>query len=112
MHVPTWLRLLTALNRTASTRQATRRCQYVRWRLESLEDRCVPASQFTETLLPTRNSIPDAITLGPDGNIWFTEFNFSGGGHGRIGRLVADGHIDEFVTPAPHARYIIAGPDG
>jgi streptogramin lyase len=38
----------------------------------------------TEFPLPTANSIPAGITAGPDGNLWFTEFNGN-----QIGRITA-----------------------
>jgi streptogramin lyase len=50
---------------------------------------------------------PEYITIGPDGNLWFTEFN-------AIGRVTGSGVVTEFPLPAgssnPHA--IAAGPDG
>jgi streptogramin lyase len=51
------------------------------------------------------------ITAGPDGNLWFTEFNTGGPG---IGRITTDGVITEFTTPtlASHPVGITAGPDG
>jgi len=63
-------------------------------------------------------SNPRGITLGPDGNLWFTEF--SGGGIGRIG---TDGTIAEYPGPIPPGNpgfdpatsrpvSIVAGPDG
>jgi streptogramin lyase len=70
-----------------------------------------------EYILPTGASGPEGITPGPDGNIWFTEFNAS-----QVGRLVpptssaqgsAPVDIDEFPLPAgSNPVGIAAGPDG
>ncbi len=49
------------------------------------------------------------ITLGPDGNMWFTEAAL-----GEIGRIMPQGVITEFQLPASlgSASEIVAGPDG
>jgi streptogramin lyase len=51
---------------------------------------------------------PEAITLGPDGALWFAE------GAGKIGRITTDGTLREFALPTPEATAgaITAGPDG
>jgi len=51
---------------------------------------------------------PLGITSGPDGAIWFTEYNGD-----RIGRITRDGHVTEFAVPTPDAgpNIITAGPD-
>jgi virginiamycin B lyase len=41
------------------------------------------ASQITYTTTPTGVSDPSSITLGPDGNLWFTEQSVN-----QIGKLV------------------------
>ena len=68
------------------------------------------AATLTEFPVATFNSMPEGITLGPDGNLWFTEFQ-AGGGH-QIGRVTPTGTITEFsgLTGAPF--WITAGPDG
>ncbi len=70
-----------------------------------------------EYLLPTGGAGPEGITAGPDGNIWFTEFNT-----GKVGRLIpptssAQGAqpvaIDEFDLGANSQPVgIAAGADG
>src|SRR5437762_180669 len=35
--------------------------------------RITPGGVVTEFIIPTPNSLPDYITVGPDGNLWFTE---------------------------------------
>jgi len=52
---------------------------------------------------------PGGITVGPDGNLWFTDFDNS-----RIGRITQDGVITELPLPsAPsYPRRITTGPDG
>lgn len=50
---------------------------------------------------------PMVVTMGPDQNLWFTEFE------GNIGRMTPDG--DVAVFPLPSGRrgdHIISGPDG
>src|SRR6266849_9953615 len=68
------------------------------------------AATLTEFAVPTFNSVPEGITLGLDGNLWFTEFQ-AGGGH-QIGRITPTGTITEFpgLTGAPF--WIVTGPDG
>jgi streptogramin lyase len=82
--------------------------------LVALEDRAVPtASHFSEYAVPTPASGPDYMTLGSDGNVWFSEYgavNATGGG--KIGRITPDGQITEFDTTYPYVGAIVAGPDG
>ncbi|HXB05143.1 MAG TPA: hypothetical protein VNY77_09810 [Candidatus Angelobacter sp.] len=54
------------------------------------------------------SSGPEAITLGPDGNLWFTEFWTN-----RIGRMTPAGALTEFPIPTSGSgpRGIVAGPD-
>ena len=64
---------------------------------------------FTEYTIPTPNSGPNSITVGPDGALWFTEgFAF------KIGRITTAGQITEYNLPTqlrePHV--IATGPDG
>jgi streptogramin lyase len=53
---------------------------------------------------------PEDITLGLDGNYWFTNF-----GNGRIGRITTAGAVTTFADPAGNLIRpfgITAGPDG
>jgi len=63
----------------------------------------------TEFPLATANSGPQGITAGPDGNLWFTEYNAN-----KIGRITPAGVITEFSVPtaASGPNWITAGPDG
>jgi virginiamycin B lyase len=88
----------------------------VSWRARSGEQRSVPVTArprawaFTsEFAIPTRSSKPVAITAGPDGALWFTEY-----AAGQIGRITTDGAITEFKIPTRQSRPdgIVAGPDG
>jgi streptogramin lyase len=56
------------------------------------------------------NSQPNRIALGPDGNLWFTEFSDPG----RIGRITTAGAIDEFAIPSQNSGPlgIVTGCDG
>jgi virginiamycin B lyase len=66
---------------------------------------------FKSFRIPTANSQPRDITLGADGNMWFTEsaLNVS-----QIGRIDAQGNITEFVVPTRFSQPsdIVSGPDG
>jgi streptogramin lyase len=62
----------------------------------------LPTTSLTETG-------PTEITLGPDGNLWFTEI-----GNNKIGRITPTGVVTEFSVPgATPSRPdgIVAGPD-
>ena len=67
------------------------------------------AQAVTEFQVPTPNSLPAGITVGPDGAIWFTEEN----GH-KIGRLGMDGAFTEYPTATQPSTptEITAGRDG
>jgi virginiamycin B lyase len=56
------------------------------------------AGAVTEFTVPTPNSQPAGITVGPDNALWFTEEN----GH-KIGRITTDGTITEFPTPTANS---------
>jgi len=70
-----------------------------------------PALALTikEYPLPTSGLGPDAIALGSDGNMWFTEDVGN-----AIGRITPSGVITEFPVPTTGTslRGIAAGPDG
>ncbi|MCU1413444.1 MAG: putative antibiotic hydrolase [Microbacteriaceae bacterium] len=57
----------------------------------------------------TAGSDPEHITVGPDGNLWFTEE-----GTNSIGRITTAGVVTEFPVPTPAANLqgITSGPDG
>ena len=64
---------------------------------------------FTDFAIPTANAKPFDITLAPDGNLWFTEFDGN-----KIGRITPSGVVTEYPVPTPGAApYLItAAPDG
>ncbi len=64
---------------------------------------------FTEFLVPTGNSRPEGITMGPDGNLWFVEQAGN-----KVGRITTQGVITEFPIPTVDSDpwNITAGPDG
>lgn len=64
---------------------------------------------IVEFPIPTADSKPACITLGPDGNLWFTE-----SGANKIGTVTANGAFKEFVLPTPNSQpwSIAAGSDG
>src|SRR6266852_3248507 len=69
---------------------------------------------YTEFALPQLSekdcaSGPQGITVGPDGDLWFTD---SGD---QIGRITLQGKVTEFTISSPMAGYemgITVGPDG
>ncbi len=80
-----------------------------------------PSNEVTEFTTPDQNppSNPAGIAVGPDGNLWYTEYsrqNMDGSqsGGNRIGRITTAGQITEFPLPTQYARAdgITGGPDG
>jgi virginiamycin B lyase len=63
---------------------------------------------ITEYALPTPNSFPFGIAVGPDGAFWFTE-----AGSNRIGRITLSGAIAEYPLPWSNSYpvAIVLGPD-
>jgi virginiamycin B lyase len=71
-----------------------------------------PAVTITEYPVPTPDSRPGGLVVGPDGALWFIE---SVGN--RIGRLTLGGRLTEFPIPTPAAHlpnqaFVGLGPDG
>ncbi|MEX1246709.1 MAG: hypothetical protein WEF99_18340 [Thermoanaerobaculia bacterium] len=66
---------------------------------------------FTEFPVPTAGARPKGITVGPDGSLWFTEYEVNAS---KIGRITLEGVITEFSLPDPfaHPLQITTGPDG
>src|SRR5438132_13086703 len=67
------------------------------------------SGKIREFAIPTAGSLPEGITAGPDGNLWFTET-----GGNKIGVITTSGVITEFAIPTGGSRPfgITAGPDG
>jgi hypothetical protein len=67
------------------------------------------SAAITEYSVPTASSGPGGITTGPDGALWFGEFNAN-----KIGRVTTSGAFTEFAVPtaASEPEGIVAGPDG
>jgi virginiamycin B lyase len=100
-----WFRSLVGLSRSQNSKARPRPS------LEGLETRFLLATGITEFApLPTAGSQPDAVTTGPDGNIWFTEV----GQVNRIGRIAPDGTLLGETPLAANSlpEGITAGPDG
>ena len=70
-------------------------------------DTCQP--RITEFALPPPvGAGPYGITTGPDGALWFTEYN-----RAAIGRITIDGQITEYaLLPTALPTSITTGPDG
>jgi virginiamycin B lyase len=71
----------------------------------------MPVGRFKSFIVPTSNSQPRHITLGSDGNVWFTESQLD---VAQIGRVDAKGKITEFVVPNASSQPddIVSGADG
>jgi streptogramin lyase len=80
--------------------------------------RLTPAGVYTVFPLPWEGTLPDGISTGPDGNLWFTEFYGN-----AVGRVTPQGaFVDFLVPPRPHRlmgdlrpsqpHAIVTGPDG
>jgi streptogramin lyase len=69
----------------------------------------IPGTAITEFALPTSRARPTGIAAGPDGNLWFTEFNAN-----QIGQITPAGVVNEFAIPTANSgpEEITAGPDG
>ena len=83
--------------------------------------RVTPSGDMTEFTTPNQNptSNPAGIAVGPDGNLWYTEYShlnmdFTQHGQNNIGRITTSGKITEFPIPTRYARAdgITNGPDG
>src|SRR5262250_3231384 len=70
----------------------------------------VAQQPFTEYPIPTAGSYPTGITVGPDGNLWFTESWPAN----KIGKVTTAGAVTEYSTPTANSnpREITTGPDG
>ena len=68
-----------------------------------------PEGAINQFSIPTNESSPGALASGPDGNLWFTEYDGE-----RIGRIAPAGTISDFAIPTAKARPegIAPGPDG
>ncbi len=64
------------------------------------------AGQITEYSLP-KNGVPQGITTGSDGNLWFAD-----NGRDKIGRITPQGTITEFPLKACCPSDITSGPNG
>ena len=77
------------------TAAARSRRPITRLRVEGLESRCLLSVAINEFAVPTIGSGPVGITAGPDGNLWFTEYNSN-----KIGEINPTTHaITEFPIP-------------
>jgi len=67
------------------------------------------AGAFTEYPIPTANSNPTGIAAGPDGNLWFTEYNAN-----KVAKVTTAGAFTEYAVPSANSQLIsiAAGQDG
>jgi len=94
--------------RSSKTRQTFRRWQLPS--VEPLEDRTLLSTVLNQFAIPTAQSSPYGIALGPDGNLWFTEFK--GNNIGEINPTTDA--VTEYPIPTSGSLPfgITAGPDG
>jgi virginiamycin B lyase len=72
--------------------------------------RVTASGVFVEFAVPTPKAAPKGLVLGPDGNVWFTEW-----GANRIGRITPLGLVAEYPVPTANSGLfagIAPGPDG
>jgi len=58
-----------------------------------------PTAAFTEVSIPTSGGNPLGIAVGPDGTVWFTEYDGN-----RIGSLTKSGVLTEFGIPTSNSH--------
>lgn len=68
--------------------------------------RITPGGKMRFFTIPSNDSAPDGIAVGPDRNLWFGE------GAGRIGRITTSGQVTEFATGYRVSKIsaVVAGP--
>jgi virginiamycin B lyase len=66
----------------------------------------IPAAEYS---VPTNGSRPNGIAVGPDGNLWFTEFDGN-----KVAKVTTSGIFNEYPIPTSDSEpgFIAAGPDG
>lgn len=70
--------------------------------------RATPGGEIVEFDLPGAGGYPTRVALGPDGNVWFTEFR-----ENSVGRISPSGEIASFpLPPGSRPGNIVAGADG
>ena len=70
----------------------------------------IPPAHFgAEYALTNPASVPEFVTVGPDGNIWFNEASAN-----NVAKITASGVITEYAVPTLNSgpEGITAGPDG
>lgn len=80
--------------------------------------RVTTKGKFSEYPVPSKNIpgqvIPNQITAGPDGAVWFTAVGKQGGGPTVVDRISTKGEFKEFKVPGGRRDLwgITTGPDG
>ncbi len=76
--------------------------------LVALVDRLTPGGRETAFRLPPQHNLVDAMTVGPDGALWFTD---PGDPLTRISRITPQGRISAYRISLPTSGLTV-GPDG
>ena len=68
-----------------------------------------PTGTIAEYTIPTAASNPNAMAVGPDGNVWFTEY-----GGNKVAKVTPTGSFTEYPVPtaAGNPNAMAVGPDG
>jgi virginiamycin B lyase len=74
--------------------------------------RLAPSGKFSEFPLPKGRTV-NSLTIGPEGDVWFTRGGYSEEGEAQIGRMTAAGALTQFpLGPGALPTSITVGPDG
>jgi hypothetical protein len=107
LHLHSWSRYLKLVRRALARRRKKERRRTVRPELERLETRWLLSTGITEYPTHTNGAGPMGITVGSDGNLWFTETSA-----GRIGRITPAGSATDYALGSNHIpEFITGGPD-
>ena len=68
-----------------------------------------PDGQISEFPTGGKETSPKGITVGPDGNIWYTDLDKN-----RVGRMTLEGEVTDYPLKKGYRQVqgITAGPDG
>lgn len=96
----------TSTTTAPSTLGVTRSTLYSATTGAETETRSPSKPQISEYALPS-GSGPFAITVGPDKNLWFTDYS-----SGKVGKITTAGAVKEYAADEDEPEGITSGPDG
>jgi streptogramin lyase len=75
-------------------------------------DRRDPSGSVTKFELPKGEPV-SALTIGPEGDVWFTRGGYGEKSEAQVGRMTPAGAVTQFpLEPGSHPASITVGPDG